>query len=115
MSLSTPAPFGDVIAPSIEDDARGYLDAALVEIGACFGPYVKAAARCVISALGESDGLECWVLETRCVDELGLDSTRPAIAALHELERRSIVSSKPSGRVYLNPAVSEAVTRELFR
>ena len=114
MLLSNPAQFGDVIAPSIEEDARGYLGAALVEIGAGFGPYMRSAASCAIAALGEADGMDRGILEARCADEMDLDDTHHPRAALRELSRRSIVEIR-SGRVYLNPAVSEAVTRELFR
>ena len=114
MSLSSPSPFGDVVEPTIEQDARGYLGAALVEIGAGCGPYVKGAARIVISALGECDGITRGTLVFRCIDEMDLRESRPANVAIDELVRRSIVHFR-GDRVFLNPAASEAVTRDLFR
>lgn len=114
MSLSSPSPFGDVVEPSIEQDARAFLGAALVEIGAGFGPYMRASAACVIAALGECDGMDRGILEARAADEMDLDNTNHARAAIRELSRRAIVEIR-GNRVYLNPAASEAVVRELFR
>lgn len=114
MSLSSPSPFGDVVEPSIEQDARGYLAAALVSIGANFGPYIKGAARIAISALGECDGLTRGDLVFRCVDEMDLDDDLAPKMALAALEQRSVIEFR-GPRVYLNPAAAEAVTRELFR
>ena len=116
MSLSSPAPFGDVIAPSIEEDARGFLGAALLSIRGDAGQLAHECASHAIAILGETDG----ILEVDLVDAVfeasskGRYPIRAAKDSVDALEIRNVVTRR-RGRVFLNPALTEAIVRELFR
>ena len=117
MLLSSPAPFGDHAEPTFEEDAAGALRFALLRIKRESGHVIHDCAGRVIAALGQADGNMADADLERAVIfelELGPGELRFPGYAIDVLERLSVVSVK-GDRVYLNPAVSEAVTRELFR
>lgn len=116
MSLSSPAPFGDLAEPTFEQDAAGALRNVLLAIRRERGQAVHDCASYAIAALGRTDGMSAKDLGDAIAFELDLDS--PAgpnlFAAILELERRSVCHYR-AGRLYLNPAAVAVVEREAHR
>lgn len=113
MSLSSPAPFGDHAEQSFEEDAAGKLRLVLFAIRSECGKPIHDCASHAIAALGRTDGLVLGDLLSTMIEETDAEAVQ-AMAAVAGLQSRHVIDQR-EGRVYLNPAVSEAVTREIFR
>lgn len=116
LSCPTPPSFGDLEEPTLEQDAAGALKLALHAIRRECGEPVRDCASYAIRALGENDGMTAKDLGDAIAFELDLDDCDAPVLfrAITELQRRSVIQLRGE-RLYLNPAVSEAVTREIHR
>lgn len=117
MPLSSPAPFGDAIEPTLEQDAAGALKRVLFAIKREQGERVFTCAGEAIAALGRNDGLTAKDLGDAIAFELDLDTAYDGpslLTAILELERRSVLHYR-GDRLYLNPAVVALVEREVYR
>lgn len=120
MSLSSPSPFGDVVEPTIEQDAAAAIRNALALIRRHRGNLVHDCAGHALAALRQNNGLAMCDLRGSIVEALDLDVSRfrdrfAIDYAIADLELLEVVSIVVDERVFLNPAATEAVTRELFR
>lgn len=112
-TLSSPAPFGDVIEPTFEENARGALGATLLAIRRDRGIGVADMAGEVLGVLSENDGMarkDLWEavyesLETRLLPR------GPISCAIDELAKRGVLIES-LGRYSLNPAVSALIGRD---
>lgn len=115
-SLSCPASFGDIEEPTIEQDAAVVLKHVLFRLAREHGSAVRDCASYAIRALGENDGLTSKDLGDAIAFELDLELVdAPLLAmAIEELVSHAVLHYR-NDRLYLNPAVTEVVTREVFR
>ena len=115
-TLSSPAPFGDVIEPSFEEDASRALGNALVGIRREFGATVHACASYAVSALAVTDGMTAKDLGDCVSFELALNPQQAPelVQAIVVLQRCQVIQYR-SGRLYLNPALVEMAEREAHR
>lgn len=116
MSLSYPAPIGDAVEPTLEQDAAVVLKRVLYQLRREHGQSVHDCASYAIRALGENDGLTSKDLGDAIAFELDLEiDDAPVLQlAIEELVSHAVLHYR-SDRLYLNPAVTEVVTREVFR
>lgn len=116
MPLSSPAPVGDAVEPTIDQDAAVALKRVLYQLKRERGQAVHDCASYAIAALGQNDGLTSKDLGDAIAFELDLEESDGPIlvGAILELERRDVISYR-GDRLYLNPAISDLVLREVSR
>lgn len=112
-TLSHPPQFGDVIEPTIEQDAQAYLERALTLIRRECGIAMADMAREVLGVLAENDGMnrkDLWEAVYESL-EIRLLPRGPIACAIDELATRSVLI-EADGRYSLNPAVAALIGRE---
>lgn len=114
-SLSSPAPFGDCEAPTIEQDANSYLEATLRAIRIEHGQHLRDMAGEVLGILSADDGMSRTYLQAAVEETLDIRQISYASSAItraiRELVKRGVLNDHDDV-LSLNPAVAALIGRD---